>query len=324
MAAPPQRLELNPATDSPMTTRLDAARLRGIFPALPTPVRADDRVDADVARKLMRHVLPAGIGGVVPIGGTGEYGALPSSERVRMTAICAEEAAGKVPVIAGVLDPGFHDALAAGRSFADAGAAALMVVTPYYTTPTQAGLRDYFLRYADASPVPLLIYEIPYRTRIAIAPEVLHELSRHENIIGMKACNTDLYHFLKVVAGVDAASFAVLSGEDTLFPVQMAAGAKGGIVVTATLLPRTWQRLYELSRDGLAAEAMALHRELIPLLDLAFAETNPGPLKSVLDLVGAASPRVLGPLLEPGADLQGRLRSVLEGRLAAEAALASA
>src|SRR5437762_2756877 len=224
-----------------MTTRLDAARLRGIFPALPTPVNADDRVDADAARALMRHVLPAGIAGVVPIGGTGEYGALPSSERVRMTASCAEEAAGKVPVIAGVLDPGFHDALAAGRSFADAGAAALMVVTPYYTTPTQTGLRDYFLRYADASPVPVLIYEIPYRTRIAITPE-----------------------------------------------------------------------------------ALALHRELIPLLDLAFAETNPGPLKSVLDLIGAASPRVLDPLLEPGSDLQRRLRAVLQGRLAAEAALASA
>ena len=116
-----------------------------------------------------------------------------------------------------------------------------------------------------------MIYEIPYRTRIAIAPEVLHELSRHENIIGMKACNTDMYHFLKVVAGVHE-SFAVLSGEDSLFPVQMAAGAKGGIVVTATMLPRTWQRIYELARDGRTAEALASHRQLIPMLDLAFAE----------------------------------------------------
>ena len=321
MAAPPQRLELNPATDSPMTTRLDAARLRGIFPALPTPVRADDRVDADVARKLMRHVLPNGIGGVVPIGGTGEYGALPSSERVRMTAICAEEAAGKVPVIAGVLDPGFHDALAAGRSFADAGAAALMVVTPYYTTPTQAGLRDYFLRYADASPVPLLIYEIPYRTRIAIAPEVLHELSRHENIIGMKACNTDMYHFLKVQAGI-ADTFTVFSGEDTLFPVQMAAGAKGGIIVTASALPKTWKRLYELCSQGKQAEALALHRKLIPLLDMAFAETNPGPLKSVLDLVGIAAPRVLQPLVSPASALQDKLRSEMTNLLREEKALA--
>ena len=81
MAAPAQRSGLTPLTEIAMTTRLDAARLRGIFPALPTPVRADDTVDADAARALMRHVLPAGIGGVVPLGGTGEYGALPRSER---------------------------------------------------------------------------------------------------------------------------------------------------------------------------------------------------------------------------------------------------
>jgi 4-hydroxy-tetrahydrodipicolinate synthase len=104
----------------------------------------------------------------------------------------------------------------------------------------------------------------------------------------------------------------------------MAAGAKGGIVVTATVLPRTWQRIYELSRDGRTADAFALHRQLIPLLDLAFAETNPGPLKSVLDLIGAAAPRVLDPLLAPAPDLQQRLRAELKERLAAEAALTRA
>ena len=304
-----------------MKTRLTSAALRGIFPAIPTPVTGDDRIDEAAARAQMALILRGGASGVVPLGGTGEYGALRQDERVRMVRICAEAADGRIPVVAGVLDPGYYDALAAGQAFADAGADALMVLTPHYTTPTQQGIRDYFMRYADASPVPLLIYEIPYRTRIAITPEVLHELSRHPNIIGMKACNTDLYHFLKVVAGVDD-SFAVLSGEDTLFPLQMAGGAKGGIVVTATLVPRTWQRLYELSRDGRTADAIALHRELMPLLDLAFAETNPGPLKSVLDLIGAASPRVLDPLLAPGAELQRRLRAEVDSRLAFEAALA--
>lgn len=306
-----------------MTAPLTAAQLRGIFPAVPTPVRADDTIDEQATRALLRHLLPQGVSGIVPIGGTGEYGALPFAERVRMTALCVQEARAAgldQPIIPGVLDPGFHDALAAGRAFADAGASALMVLTPYYTTPTQRGIRDYFLRYADASPVPVLIYEIPYRTRIAIAPEVLHELSRHENIIGMKACNTDMYHFLKVVAGVDS-SFAVLSGEDTLFPLQMAGGAQGGIVVTASMLPRTWRRLYELCSAGRTAEAMAMHRQLIPLLDMAFAETNPGPLKSVLDLVGAPAPRVLDPLVAPDAGLQQRLRVEMQKRLVAEAEL---
>jgi len=321
MAAAPKRRTLTLRGLQLMATRLRAPQLRGIFPAIPTPVRDDDTVDVDATRALLRYLLPQGISGIVPIGGTGEYGALPRAERVRVTALCVEQCAGRIPVIAGVLDPGFHDALAAGKALAEAGADALMVLTPYYTTPTQRGIRDYFMRYADAAPVPILIYEIPYRTRIAIAPEVLHELSHHDNIIGMKACNTDMYHFLKVVAGVDE-TFTVLSGEDTLFPVQMAAGAKGGIVVTATMLPRTWRAIYDLASAGRTDEAIALHRQLIPLLDLAFAETNPGPLKSVLDMVGAAAPRVLDPLVAPAADLQQRLRAEMQRRLAAEKNLA--
>src|SRR5258705_13037741 len=105
------------------------------------------------------------------------------------------------------------------------------------------------MRYSDESPLPILIYEIPYRTRIAIAPEVLHELSRHERIIGMKACNTDMWHFLRTVAGGDE-SFAVLSGEGTLFPLHGAAGARGGTVVTATLLPPAGGTLYPPAPPG--------------------------------------------------------------------------
>jgi 4-hydroxy-tetrahydrodipicolinate synthase len=303
-----------------MQTRLTSAQLRGIFPAIPTPVTAEDRIDDKAVGTLLRQLVRQKVDGIVPLGGTGEYGALAREERTRMAALTAEAVDGAVPVVAGVLDTGFHDALSSGKAFANAGADALMVLTPYYTTPTQRGIRDYFLRYADASPVPVVIYEIPYRTRIAIAPEVLHELSRHENIIGMKACNTDMYHFLKVVAGVSD-SFSVLSGEDTLFPVQMAAGARGGIIVTATALPRTWQALYELCKAGRTSEAMAMHRGLIPLLDLAFGETNPGPLKSAWDLIGVDAPRVLAPLLPAGGELVQRLRAVLAERLRAEAQL---
>lgn len=115
-----------------------------------------------------------GIDGVVPLGGTGEYGALARAERIKMAGLSVKAMAGKGPVIAGVLDTGFHDALQAGREFAAEGVDGLLVLTPYYTNPTQAGIRDYFLRYADASPVPVLIYEIPYRTRIAIEPKILH------------------------------------------------------------------------------------------------------------------------------------------------------
>ncbi|MBR8336427.1 4-hydroxy-tetrahydrodipicolinate synthase [Burkholderia ambifaria] len=293
---------------------LSAQQLRGVFPAIPTPVNADDSINVDAARALMRYLLEHGVDGVVPLGGTGEYGALPRVERIRMAEIAVKEAAGRIPVIPGVLDPGFHDALQAGKEFAAAGADGLLVLTPYYTNPTQAGIRDYFMRYADESPLPILIYEIPYRTRIAIAPEVLHELSGHERIIGMKACNTDMWHFLRTVAGVDA-SFSVLSGEDTLFPLHIAAGARGGIVVTASLLPSAWRKIYHLASEGKTQEALALHRSLIPFMNMAFAETNPGPMKSVMDLIGVHAPDMLAPLVQADPELSANLRVELAKQL---------
>lgn len=303
-----------------MTQRITSQTLKGIFPALATPVTADGRIDAAALKALLAHLAGSGIKGTVPLGGTGEYGAVSRSERTRMVSLVRENLDAGLPVIAGVLDPGFHDAMDAGKALAAAGADALMVLTPYYTTPTQQGIRDYFLRYADASPAPVVIYEIPYRTRIAIAPEVLHELSRHENIIGMKACNTDMYHFLKVVAGISS-DFSVLSGEDTLLPVHMAAGAQGGIVVTANLIPKTWNAMYQLLAQGKTAEALQLHRELIPLMDMAFAETNPGPMKAVWDLVGVHAPHLLAPLVACNPDLAARLRAELQKHLASEAQL---
>lgn len=299
---------------------LTASDLKGVLPAIPTLVHTDDRVDVGANRALVEFLLASGVDGIVPLGGTGEYGALARSERGKLAKIVTTTVNGRVPVVAGVLDTGYHDALEAGRMLADAGVDALMVVTPYYTNPTQVGVRDYFIRLADESPLPIVLYEIPYRTRIAIAPAMIHELSRHPRIIGMKACNTDMYHFLQVVAGVDP-SFAVLSGEDTLFPLHVAAGARGGIVVTANLLPRAWRRIFDIAIEGRTAEALALHRQLIPLMNLAFAETNPGPMKAVLDVIGIEAPALLAPLVPPAAEVQARLRAeVIRQRSVFEAA----
>lgn len=298
---------------------MNASRLQGIFTALPTPVHADASLHVEAADGLVAYQVRRKVSGLVPVGGTGEYGALPRRTRIQMVERCAQGVArhgGAMPVIAGILDTGYYDALAAGQEFAAAGADALMVVTPYYTNPTQAGIRDYYLRMADASSVPLVIYEIPYRTRHAIQPEILHELSRHENIIGMKACNTDMYHFLRVVAGVDP-SFAVLSGEDTLLPLHLMAGAAGGVVVTATVIPQAWTRLYGLVRAGQSQQALALHRDLMPMMNMMFAETNPGPLKAVLDMIDCAAPELLCPLSPPAAPLVAALRSEMQRLFAA-------
>lgn len=288
---------------------LTAASLQGLLPAVPSLVNADGTTDTGAMQALVEYLLRNGVDGFVPLGGTGEYGALARAERRKLTETVTRTVNGKVPVVAGVLDTGYFDALEATRMLADAGANAVMVVTPYYTNPTQQGLRDYFLRLADESPLPIVIYEIPYRTRIAFTPAVLHELSRHPRIIGMKACNTDMYHFLQVVAGIDGAHFSVLSGEDTLLPLHVGAGACGAIVVTANLLPRAWRRVFDLARAGRLGEALAVHRQLIPLMNLAFAETNPGPMKAVLDVIGIHAPHLLAPLVPAAPALAAQFRT---------------
>lgn len=293
---------------------LTANALRGILPAIPTPVRDDDTVDEGALATLVSWLRHQGIDGIVPLGGTGEYGALPRAERVRTARLTVEAMNGQGPVIAGILDTGYHDALQAIRDFAAVGVDAALVVTPYYTSPTQAGVRDYFLRLADEAPIPILIYEIPYRTRIAIEPAFMHELSRHERIIGMKACNPDMYHFLQVVAGVSP-DFTVLSGEDSLYPLHIAAGARGGIIVTANLLPRAWRAIHDAAATGRVTDALDLHRRLIPLMNLAFAETNPGPLKSVMDVIGVHAPRMLPPLRQPTPELIKKLRRELNAQM---------
>ena len=131
----------------------------------------------------------------------------------------------------------------------------------------------------------------------------------------MKACNTDMYHFLQVVAGVDK-SFTVLSGEDSLFPLHVASGARGGIVVTANLLPKAWRAIFEAASSGRISEALAMHRRLIPLMNMAFAETNPGPMKAVMDLIGVDAPRLLAPLVDPAPALAERLRKEVIAQLA--------
>lgn len=304
-----------------MKKLLTASDLHGIFPAIPTPATAEDDVDERAVSALVDYLIKGGVNGVVPLGGTGEFGSFSHEQRVRMVAACSEAADGQVPIIAGILHPGFYDALSAGKAFANAGADAVMLVTPYYTNPSQGAIRDYFLRFANASPVPVLIYEIPYRTRISIAPDVIHELSHHENIIGMKACNTDMYHFLKTMAGISD-TFSVLSGEDIMFPMHMAAGAKGGVIVTASVLPKTWRAMYLAGKAGQHADAITMHRKLIPFLDMAFAETNPGPLKSAWDLIGIEAPHLLAPLIPASKHLRSKLRVELSALLKEEASLA--
>jgi len=223
---------------------LTAENLRGVFPALVTPFDAGGNVDEGALRRLVHRLLDAGVHGLVPIGGTGEYSALSPREHRLVVETVADAAGGRAPVIAGVLSPGFEDAREAARDFVAAGADAVMLITPFYATGSQDGIAAYFRRFRDSCERPVLLYEIPGRTNVALQAETVARLAEDGAIIGMKYSSYDMAQFIRVVAHAGD-KIAILSGEEPLFATHLAIGARGGVPTTANLLPERWLAIFE-------------------------------------------------------------------------------
>lgn len=299
---------------------LKRSMIQGILAALTTPVDSQGAVDRKAVRRQVDYVLSGGAAGVVPVGGTGEYAALSSAARTAMVEATVEATAGRGPVIAGVLAPGLQDALQAGRDFLAAGADGLMLIAPYYITPTQPGIRDYFKAYADAIGGPVMLYEIPYRTGVALKAETIAAIAEDGSIVGMKASNPDMAQFTRILA-LAGDRINVTSGEEFLFPTAIAMGAVGGVLATADILPRTWVEIFQLAKSGNLKGALAKHTRLAGLLSVIFSECNPGPLKVAQALAGTPVGDVLLPLHPPGAELVKRLEAELKPLLRYEAEL---
>jgi 4-hydroxy-tetrahydrodipicolinate synthase len=290
--------------------RVTIEQLAGLYPALPTPTDTAGRVDRAATVRLIDFLCAAGVNGLVPVGGTGEYAALSPRDRLSMVEITVEAAADRVPVVAGVLAPGFREAVQAGRDFAAAGASGLMVITPYYVTPSQEGIREYFRAFATEVDAPVLLYEIPYRTGVALRAETIAGIVDDGSIVGMKACNPDLAQFARVMAMVGD-RISVLSGEEPLFATHVTMGARGGVLATANLIPKAWHEIFALATAGDLRAALARQRQITPLLDACFAETNPGPLKEAMAMVGLPVGSALRPLQRPRPDTIDRLRAAI-------------
>lgn len=285
--------------------------LTGIFPALVTPFDSDGAVDTKALRRLVARLLSAGVHGLVPIGGTGEYCALSRRERSLVVETVVSESAGRVPVIAGVLSPGFEEAREATTDFAGAGADAVMVITPFYATGTQGGISSYYRRLRQVSELPILLYEIPSRTNVALAADTVQELAEDGTIIGMKYSSYDVPQFIRVVAYAGE-KIAILSGEEPLLATHLAIGARGGVLTTANLVPERWIDIFNNAAHGDLRTALRKQAVLDPLLCAVFAETNPGPFKFLMEIAGenCGGPRL--PLLPPSESTKFTLRKAFD------------
>lgn len=288
--------------------------LNGMLPAIPTFFSEGRKIDEAAMRSLVEYLIADRANAIVAVGGTGEYTAMSPAQRIEALEICVDAVAGRVPVVAGILSPGIGEAVQAARDFVATGASHLLVIAPFYVRPTQDGIRRFMSEVRSSVDADLLFYDIPGRTGTVTDPETIHDLSWSKVITGMKACNTDLAHFQAIAAGVDA-DFALLSGDDYLYPEHLELGAVGGILASSVLLPGAWADLHEsYSRDGIDG-VRRMHAALMPLLETLFSEANPGPLKAALAYAGFGNGEMLPPLVPPGPELAARLRELIDARL---------
>jgi 4-hydroxy-tetrahydrodipicolinate synthase len=295
----------------------------GILTSVPTPLDRDGKFNAPVLKKLIGNLVEADADAIVPVGGTGEYISLTFSERLKVVEASFEAAAGRCPVIPGIISAGINDTIENGRAYVEAGAKAIMVVTPYYYRPTQQGVLDYYKHLSDRVDADIILYEIPYRTGVSLHFETVEKLADMTRVVGIKACNPDLAQQMRV-AELARDKMAILSGEEDVLPLHVAMGAVGGIISSSNLIPRQWKRVLDLAMNNQLSEAVALHATFRPLIDALFAEPNPAPLKAALTLTGLDFGGVLTPLQDASGPLRERLARVLPPLIAREAEFAPA
>jgi 4-hydroxy-tetrahydrodipicolinate synthase len=283
---------------------------QGSYVALITPMRADGAVDEKALAAFVEWQIGQGTHGLVPVGTTGESPTLSHEEHRRVVDITIAAAAGRVPVIAGAGSNSTAEAIALVRHAKGAGAAAALVVTPYYNKPTQEGMYLHFMAIADAVDLPIIIYNIPPRSVIDMSVETMARLAKHPNIVGVKDATANLARPLHTrrACGKD---FCQLSGEDHTALAFLAAGGVGCISVTGNVAPRLCASMQTAWAEGRIAEAMAIQDRLLPLHDALFCETSPGPVKYAASLLGHTAETCRLPLAPCGEATKARVRAAM-------------
>jgi 4-hydroxy-tetrahydrodipicolinate synthase len=283
----------------------------GCGTALVTPFRKDLSLDEETLRRLVRRQIVAGINFLVPCGTTGESPTLSHEEHLRAVAITLEEAKGKVPVLAGAGGYNTHHVIEMARECERMGADGILSVTPYYNKPTQEGLYHHFKTIASAISLPIILYNVPPRTNVNIDPATVLRLSEIGNIIGVKEASGNISQITQVIQQVPE-EFLVLSGDDALTLPIAAMGGRGIISVASNEIPAEMVRLAELCLAGNFAEARAMQRKWLPLLEVNFIETNPTPVKAAMAEMGLLEPVFRLPLVPPRTENLAKIRTVLE------------
>ncbi len=285
----------------------------GCGTALITPFRPDQSLDEAALRRLVRRQIDAGIDFLVPCGTTGESPTLDHAEHLRVVAITLEEAKPrKVPVVAGAGGYNTREVIALARELEAMGVDGLLSVTPYYNKPTQEGLYQHYRALAAAVKSPVIVYSVQGRTGVNVEPATLSRLSAIDNIVGVKEASGNIGQMANVIHQTPA-DFIVLSGDDSITIPLIALGGRGIISVVSNQIPREMTALARHANAGDFAGARTIQRRFLPLMDVNFVESNPGPVKAAMAMMGLCEPVWRLPLVPPSEASATKIRAILQG-----------
>ena len=281
----------------------------GSYTALLTPF-INGEVDYDAYKKLVDFQIDNGTHGLVPVGTTGESPTLSHDEHKKVIEVCIDQANGRVPIIAGAGSNSTTEAIEFVKHACDVGADGLLVVTPYYNKPTQAGLFAHYTKLANVSSKPIIIYDIPGRSVIGMTDEIMAKLAQHDLIVGVKDATADLGRPTRLLNVINE-KFIQLSGEDGTALPYLAAGGHGCISVTANIAPKLLSRMHNAWKQGDIKTAQDINQKLMPLHDALFCETSPGPLKYAASLLNICESHTRLPIVEIASESKKRVEEGL-------------
>jgi 4-hydroxy-tetrahydrodipicolinate synthase len=287
-----------------------ARSFAGAGTALVTPFTPDGALDEAALRRLVRRQIEARIDVLVPCGTTGEAATLTPAEQERVVAITVEEAKGRVPVLAGAGSNDTKKAVETSRRMCDLGADGILSVGPYYNKPTPEGFLRHFAAVADASPQPVVVYNVPGRTGSNVDTRTQLKLAEHPNIVAVKEASGNFTQVMDILRDRPD-GFEVLSGDDANTLAMMALGGEGVISVAANQIPGPMRDLAAACADGDWAEARKIHYRYLRLMNLNFVESNPVPVKASLALMGLCAESFRLPMCPPAEGTREALRREL-------------
>jgi 4-hydroxy-tetrahydrodipicolinate synthase len=267
--------------------------------AIVTPMLPDGKVNFAKLDELIDFQIQSGIDSIVICGTTGESSTLTAEEHIGTITHTIDYVGGRCKVIAGTGSNNTAHALEVSKAAADAGADALLLVTPYYNKTTQKGLVEHYTYIADRVSAPLIVYNVPSRTGVGMTVETYQQLSKHPNINGVKEASGNIALAARTIAACGD-EFNVWSGNDDQIAPLMSIGAKGVISVLANLCPAETVQMSHLCLEGNYAEAGKMQVEYMELIDALFCEVNPIPIKTALNLLG----QEVGPLRLPLCEME--------------------